>query len=121
MAAAVAVAALLLGGACSGDDDDEPTFGELVEEIEGEDLTQGEVARRREVAQFLCGLDRELLVEVWDQLSPRQLEFQDVVFRVECPDRLSEYAAATGRFRTDGEGDAEGDADTGDGDTDGAS
>ena len=97
------VAALALTG-CSGDDE-EPTFGELVSDLEGEELSQGEVARRRELAQFLCSLDRPLLEAVWRDLSPSQLEFQDVVFRVECPQRLEEYAVATGRFRVEGQGD----------------
>jgi hypothetical protein len=86
--------------ACSRGDD-EPTFGELVSDLEGQELSQGEVARRRELAEFLCSLDRPVLETVWRGLSPQQLEFQDVVFRVECPARLAEYAAATGRFRVD--------------------
>ena len=57
------------------------------------------MARRRELAQFLCQLDGPLLAALWDGLTTRQLEFQDVVFGVECPQRLEEYAAATGRFR----------------------
>ena len=83
--------------ACSRDED-EPTFGELVSDLEGEELSQGEVARRRELAEFLCGLDAAVLEALWARLDPRQLEFQDVVFGVECPGRLQEYAVATGRF-----------------------
>jgi hypothetical protein len=83
---------------CSSEDD-EPSLRELITEIEGGDITQSELARREEVARFLCTLEPDLLEEVWDQLTPRQLEFQDVVFRAECPERLDEYAEATGRFR----------------------
>jgi hypothetical protein len=99
--AAVAAAAVLAVPACSGGDD-EPSFGELVSDLEGEELSQGEVARRRDLARFLCSLEGPLLHEVWERLTPRQLEFQDVVFRVECPERLEEYAVATGRFAVDG-------------------
>ena len=53
------------------------------------------------MANFLCGLDGAVLEAIWDELDPRQLEFQDVVFRVECPERLAEYGRATGRFRVD--------------------
>lgn len=89
-----------VGAGCSGgDDDDEPSFRELIVELEGREVTQGELARRQEVADFLCGLDPALLRAVWDGLDRRQLEFQDVVFRVECSHRLDEYAEATGRFR----------------------
>lgn len=52
----------------------------------------------------MCQLDRAVLEAIWDDLSSRQLEFQDVVFRVECPERLAEYAEATGRFRVEGSG-----------------
>lgn len=97
------VAVTVVAG-CSGDDDDEPSFRDLIAEIEGGEVTQGELARREEVARFLCGLEEDLLREVWGQLSRRQLEFQDVVFRVTCPERLPEYADATGRFRTDPSG-----------------
>ena len=102
LALAAALAATV--PACSRGDD-EPSFGELVSDIEGQELSQGELARRREVAEFLCGLDGPLLTAVWRDLSPRQLEFQDVVFRVECPHRLEEYAVATGRFQVEGQGD----------------
>jgi hypothetical protein len=95
------VAALVLATTACSRGGDEPTFGELVEDIEGEDLSQGEVARRREVAQLLCGLDGAVLTALWGGLNPRQLEFQDVVFRVECPQRIEEYAVATGRFRVE--------------------
>lgn len=101
MAGSLAALALAAVGAACSDGDDEPTFGELVSEIEGEELSQSELARRREVAEFLCTLERPLLEALWADLTPRQLEFQDVVFRVQCPDRLGEYAAATGRFRAE--------------------
>ena len=94
------IAVVAVSASCSGgSDEEEPSFEELIAELEGREVTQGELARRQEVADFLCGLDPALLRAVWDDLDRRQLEFQDVVFRVECPHRLDEYAEATGRFR----------------------
>ncbi len=87
----------LLGAGCSGQDD-EPTTAELLNELEGRALTPEELAQRNEIAQVLCRLDDQVLTTVWDDLSPRQLEFQDIVFSRECPSRLDLYRATTGRL-----------------------
>jgi hypothetical protein len=98
--AALALAVTVgLGGCRDDDDDDEPSFRELIVDLEGGDITQSELARRQEVADFLCDLDGRILEAIWADLDAVQLEFQDVVFQSECSERLDEYAAATGRFR----------------------
>ncbi len=94
----VALALAVVVASCGGDSEDGDSTEELLEELEGRDLSPAEVAEREEVATLLCGLDDAVLIEVWDQLSPAELAFQDIVFSRTCPERLSLYAAETGRF-----------------------
>ncbi len=90
---------LVLGAAACTRADPEPTNAELLAELEGRTLTPAEVAQREEIADLLCGLDDEILVRLWAQLEPSQLEFQDFVFVRQCPERNQLYAEATGRFK----------------------
>ncbi len=97
--ASIALGAMLVlvGCADSGEDETSSTE-ELLEQLEGRDLTPAEVAEREEVAILLCGLDDPVLIEIWTQLNPAELAFQDIVFGRTCPERLDLYAASTGRF-----------------------
>ncbi len=87
----------MFGAGCSNQDD-EPTTAELLAELEGRVLTPEELAQRNEIADVLCRLEDPVLTAVWDGLSTRQLEFQDIVFGRECPMRLELYRATTGRL-----------------------
>jgi hypothetical protein len=98
-ALAVAVAVVAVAVTRYSGDEAEPSFRDLMAEMAGGDITQGELARREEVARFLCGVEGEVLRAVWSRLDARQLRFQDAVFQAKCPERLVEYAEATGRFR----------------------
>ena len=82
---------------CSGSEP-ELSDAEILNELEGRELTTAELAEREQVANTLCRLDDAVLVEVWDQLSAKQLEFQDFVFSRTCDNRSQLYAEATGRF-----------------------
>ncbi len=93
---AVILAAMVFAG-CSGSEP-ELSDAEILNELEGRELTTAELAEREQVADTLCRLDDAVLVEVWDQLSAKQLEFQDFVFSRTCDDRSQLYAEATGRF-----------------------
>ncbi len=89
----------LVATACGADDGTESeSTQELLEELEGRPLSPAEVAERTEVADLLCGLDDPVLMAVWDELTPSDFEFQDIVFSRTCPERLSLYAGHTGRF-----------------------
>lgn len=83
----------LAGGGC-GADDSELTTEEMLEKLAGRHLSAVEVAEQLELADLLCGFDNQVLVAVWDELNPRQLEFQDFVFGHHCPERLSLYQEA---------------------------
>ncbi len=83
---------------CGSDGEDEASTEELLEQLEGRDLSPAEVAEREEVATLLCGLDDQVLIEIWGQLDTAEFAFQDIVFSRTCPERLSLYAAETGRF-----------------------
>ncbi len=76
----------------------EQTVAEMLAEIEGRELTPAEVAERQEVADFLCGVDDQVLRLMWKDMTRSQLEFQDFVFGQACRGRSEVYAAATGRF-----------------------
>lgn len=91
--------AFLAGATACTRADPEPTNADLLAELEGRALTPAEVAQREEIADLLCGLDDEILVRLWAQLKPAQLEFQDFVFVRQCPQRNQLYAEATGRFK----------------------
>ena len=69
----------------------ELTTEEQLEKLAGRPLTSAEVVEQLELADFLCGFDNRVLVEIWMQLDARQLEFQDYVFGQHCPERLSVY------------------------------
>ena len=94
------VLALTSGAVACNDEPSEPTAADLLAELEGRSLTPAEVAAREQVGQLLCGLDDAVLLDVWDRLTPTQLEFQDFVFSRQCPERNELYARATGRFAT---------------------
>ncbi len=101
--AARGVAVVVLGftgilAGCGGDD--EPTVADLFSEAEGRTLSESELVDAQRTARLLCQLDPAVLTELWGRLDEQQLEFQDVVFSRECPDRLALYAEATGRFST---------------------
>lgn len=83
--------------ACS-DDEEPPSTAELLNELEGRELSPAEVAERQQVAELLCRLDDAVLTQIWDRLSTPQLEFQDFVFGRVCQDRSALYAEVTGRF-----------------------
>jgi hypothetical protein len=83
---------LLVAGCGSGSS--ELTTEELLEKLAGRTLSTAEVAEQLEKADLLCGFDRQVLIEIWDRLDARQLEFQDYVFGQRCPDRLSIYEEA---------------------------
>lgn len=91
--------AFLAGVAACTRADPEPTNADLLAELEGRTLTPAEIAQREEIATLLCGLDDEILVRLWAQLEPSQLEFQDFVFARQCPGRNQLYAQETGRFK----------------------
>lgn len=76
----------------------EQTVAEMLAEIEGRELTPAEVAERQEVADFLCGVDEQVLELMWKDMTRSQLEFQDFVFGQTCRERGDAYAQATGRF-----------------------
>lgn len=104
VARVVAFSLLLLGSACS-DDEPEQTAEELLAEIEGRTLTPEEIDQRQEVAELLCVLDDEVLLEIWSELDAPDLAFQDYVFTRVCQDRNALYGQATGRFTTGETGD----------------
>lgn len=87
--------ALLVAG-CS-DDAPQISIDDHLELIAGRPLTPAEVERQLEVATTMCGMDTTLLVEIWAELSERQLVFQDFVFGTYCPEYSVDYALATGR------------------------
>lgn len=98
----IAVGVALVVAACGGADDGETeSTQDLLEELEGRPLSPAEVAERTEVFDLLCGLDDDVLVAVWSELSPADFEFQDIVFTSACPERLPLYAEETGRFVVD--------------------
>ncbi len=99
--AAALIATVLVVGGCS-DSEPELTTAEILSELEGRELTAAELAQREQVAQTLCRLDDTVLVEIWSQLSAKQLEFQDFVFSRECESRSQLYAESTGRFAVSG-------------------
>lgn len=76
----------------------EQTVAEMLAEIEGRELTPAEVAERQEIADFLCGVDDQVLRLMWEDMTRSQLEFQDFVFGQACRERSDVYAQATGRF-----------------------
>jgi hypothetical protein len=88
----VAVLSLLVAG-CGGTGD-ELTTEQQLEKLAGRTLTSTEVDERLALADTMCGFDDHVLTEIWDQLDPRQLEFQDWVFGQHCPDRLAAYEEA---------------------------
>jgi hypothetical protein len=94
-------AAALLVSACGGDDEPELTFEDRLNLLEDEPLTPAEVADRAEVGEALCRLDDSVLDEIWIRLDDDQLDFQDVVFSMLCPDRAVLYAGLTGRYVTE--------------------
>ncbi|MEZ5377910.1 MAG: hypothetical protein R2733_15490 [Acidimicrobiales bacterium] len=99
--AAALTSTLALASACTNDEP-ELSKAEILSELEGRELTAAELAQKEEVAQTLCRLDDEVLVELWSRLSAKQLEFQDFVFSRECDGRSQLYAETTGRFAVDG-------------------
>ncbi len=99
--AGLLVVSLSLAG-CT-DDKPELTDAQLLNELEGRELSAAELAEREQVAQTLCRLDDAVLIDVWDQLSVKQLAFQDFVFSRVCERRSQLYAEQTGRFAITGE------------------
>ncbi|MGH1504833.1 MAG: hypothetical protein ACRBI6_14850 [Acidimicrobiales bacterium] len=94
------VAASTLTVGCT--DDPEPaTAAELLEALEGRELSAVEETERLGVMELLCDLDEAVLVELWDRLDDEQLAFQDIAFGRTCPERNTLYAEETGRFATD--------------------
>ncbi len=92
------IGAVVLLGGCG--EPEEPTVADLFAEAEGRTLSESELVDAQRTALLLCQLDADILLELWGRLDEQQLEFQDVVFSRECPDRLPIYAEATGRFST---------------------
>ena len=88
--AGMAAGAMVVLAGCGGGSS-ELTTEEQLEKLAGRPLTSAEVVERLELADFLCGFDNRVLVEIWMQLDARQLEFQDFVFGQHCPERLSVY------------------------------
>ena len=88
-------------GACGSDEEPELTFEDLLNELEGRELTPVEVARRAEIGETLCQLDDQLLDEIWQRLDDQQLDFQDIVISSLCPERAILYAGHTGRRVTE--------------------
>lgn len=95
----VAAAAILAG--CGGDEEPELTFEQRLTLLEGKTLTPAEVAERASVGEALCDLDEAVLDHVWVRLDEDQLDFQDLVFSMLCPDRAVFYAGHTGRYVTE--------------------
>lgn len=91
MFAASALTMLLVACGTAGS---ELTTEQLLGKLAGHSLTQSEINEQLEVADLLCGFDGRVLVQIWDRLNARQLEFQDYVFGQHCPDRLSIYESA---------------------------
>ena len=93
MRAVVAAALVLLLAGCGGGDE-ELTTEEQLEKLAGRTLTSAEVEDQLALADTMCAFDGRMLVEIWEQLDARQLEFQDWVFGQHCPSRLPDYEAA---------------------------
>ena len=98
---AVGLGAAVLLAACGGDDEPELTFEDRLNLLAESPLTAAEVAERAAVGQALCRLDGAVLDEVWLRLDEDQLDFQDIVFSMLCPERATLYAGHTGRYVTE--------------------
>jgi len=84
MLAAAAASSLV---AC-GEGHPESTLHQDMEKLAGKSLTSSEVVQYTETAEMMCGFDRELLEEIWMRLDAAQLERQDYLFPLHCPERL---------------------------------
>jgi len=87
---AALVAAILSAAALTscGRNSSELTIHEKVEKVAGTTYTSSEIARQLEVADALCRFDRRVLREIWIQLSPQQMEMQDLLVAERCPERV---------------------------------
>ncbi len=89
---------LLALSAC-GDDKVEPeTIKERLEKIEGRELTSTEVTKQLDKAEFICQLNNDVLVAMWETMDEKQLAFQDFVFEVQCKDKAALYTESTDRL-----------------------
>lgn len=85
---------VLLGAAAlsaCGGGSEELTVEQHLEKLTGGPLSSVEVDEQLALADTMCGFDGRVLIQIWDRLDARQLEFQDYVFGRHCPDRLSVY------------------------------
>jgi hypothetical protein len=98
---ALGLALAVLLSACGGDEEPELTFEDRLTLLEGRTLTPAEVADRAAIGEALCRLDEKVLEHVWLRLDDDELDFQDLVVSMLCPDRAVEYAGYTGRYVTD--------------------
>lgn len=99
---AVPVTALLalVAGGCS--EDPEPaTAAELLQELEGRELSAVEETEQLATMEWICDFDDSLLAAMWAKLDDEQLRYQDIAFGRICPERNALYAQETGRFATD--------------------
>lgn len=95
----VVIGASAIALSACGNGSKEPSAAELLQEIEGRPLTAAELAEREQIAAMMCSFDDDLLLTIWDQLSTRQLAFQDFVFGRSCPNKTPLYREATGRLQ----------------------
>jgi len=71
-----------------GDSQSDSTLHQDLEKLTGQTLTSIEVVRYTDTIKLMCNFDRDILESVWLRLSPAELERQDYLFALYCPERL---------------------------------
>ena len=85
---------------CGSATSEPQTIAQLLEEIEGEELSATQVSDLVEKAQIICKLSPNIQTEIWKNLDSSQFQFQDFVFDNQCPENKEFYTQETGRLKS---------------------